>query len=72
MDKLVLYVLAGLGLLFAVPLVLGTILYLGVRLLIVLFPFILLGIAFCALYAIGRLFCIGKSKRKDSVYIYRD
>ena len=56
MDKIVLFILAGLGLLFAVPFLLCVIFYIGVRLFIFLFPIILFLVALSTAYTLGRLF----------------
>ena len=56
MDKIVLFILAGLGLLFAVPFLLCVIFYIGVRLFIFLFPIILFLVALSTVYTLGRLF----------------
>ena len=80
MDKLILYVLAGLGVLFVVPFLLITLLYLGARLLIIFFPFILGAVALCTvygMYAIGKVFFLRRAKSKEAknkevVYVYRD
>ena len=58
MNKLILYVLAGLGVLFVVAFLLITLLYLGARLLIIFFPFILGAVALCTVYG---MYAIGKS-----------
>ena len=80
MDKLILYVLAGLGALFAVPFLLMTLLYLGARFLIFVFPFILGSVALCTVYGvykIGEVFFLRRAKSKEAknkevVYVYRD
>ena len=75
MSKLILYVLAGLGVLFVLPFLLITLLYLGARLLIIFFPFILGAVALCTvygMYAIGKVFFLRRSKSKEVVYVYRN
>ena len=75
MSKLILYVLAGLGVLFVLPFLLITLLYLGARLLIIFFPFILGAVALCTvygMYAIGKVFFLRKAKSKEVVYVYRN
>ena len=74
MSKLILYVLAGLGVLFVVPFLLITLLYLGARLLIIFFPFILGAVALCTVYgnAIGKVFFLRRAKSKEDVYVYRN
>ncbi|MBQ3818735.1 MAG: hypothetical protein II846_06190 [Acetobacter sp.] len=67
MNKLILYVLAGLGVLFVVAFLLITLLYLGARFLIFVFPFILGAVALCTvygMYAIGKVFSSGDLKVK--------
>ena len=75
MSKLILYVLAGLGVLFVLPFLLITLLYLGSRLLIIFFPFILGAVALCTvygMYAIGKVFFLRRAKSKEVVYVYRN
>lgn len=80
MNKLILYVLAGLGVLFVVAFLLITLLYLGARFLIFVFPFILGAVALCTvygMYAIGKVFFLRRSKSKEAknkeiVYVYRN
>lgn len=60
MDTIVLYILAGLGLLFAVPFLLFVVFYIGVRLFIFLFPIILFAVVLSTVYVLGRLFICHK------------
>ena len=71
MNKVMLYLLAGAGLLFFIPVLLLGIVFVCVRFIIFLFPLLLLIGALMAVYALSRIVGISGNRTEHTRYVYR-